>query len=161
MTEVLTQEELNNLLASVDEMDRKEKRRKVKSGYDLTLLHMVAINGIVEYAKSLISEGADVNAKDSVGRTPLHVTAINGNVEIAKILISAGADVNAKAIENSTPLHLAVYFKNMELIKFLISNGADTSIKDSKGHTPLESTQNTGNSTSAISGALSTEEMSK
>ena len=46
--------------------------------------------------RSLIAEGAHINAMDNLGRTPLERVSYEGHEIAAKILIEAGADVNAK-----------------------------------------------------------------
>jgi|GEM_PF-3901073 len=63
--------------------------------------------GNVERVSSLISGGADVNAKNNVHCTPLHYAAEHDHVLVAELLIANGADVNAKTLTYSTPLHVA------------------------------------------------------
>ena len=63
--------------------------------------------GNIERVSSLISGGADVNAKNNVHCTPLHYAAEHDHVLVAELLIANGADVNAKTLTYSTPLHVA------------------------------------------------------
>ncbi|WP_299521224.1 ankyrin repeat domain-containing protein [Winogradskyella sp.] len=49
--------------------------------------------GNVEAVKTLIKQGADVNAKSN-GMGPIHYAAKYNRVELIKILITAGADVH-------------------------------------------------------------------
>ena len=67
---------------------------KTKNG--CTPLHYAANNNSKETAEILISNGADINAKDEDEATPLHYAANNNSKETAEILISNGADINAK-----------------------------------------------------------------
>ena len=46
--------------------------------------------------RASLKQGADVNARDELGRTPLMWSAFHGSVTILEILIAGGADVNAR-----------------------------------------------------------------
>ena len=61
-------------------------------------IHDAARDGNIEVVKQHIAAklGADVNAKDKLGRTPLHQAARKGRKEITELLIAEGAEVNAK-----------------------------------------------------------------
>jgi len=62
------------------------------------------------FTRSLISAGADVNAKDDLNKmTPLMNCAMIGEDDSAKVLISAGADVNAKDTDGNTALYFAIH----------------------------------------------------
>ncbi len=52
-------------------------------------------NGDIDRAKNLIEKGADVNAKDELGRTALVYAEVHGYTELVKLLREKGADVNA------------------------------------------------------------------
>jgi ankyrin repeat protein len=64
----------------------------VNSGIGLWGSNPVFLGVAVNSTKFLIKNGADVNMKDSNGRSPLHCV---DTAEVAEILINAGADVNA------------------------------------------------------------------
>jgi len=113
---------------------------------DNTPLHFAAgWNLNVEVLQYLVSQGADVNAKNCVGNTPLYFAARINSVDVLHILISHGANVNAKCSEWYTPLHGAAdYNSNIEVLKYLISQGADVNAKAGPfgfgvfGQTPLD-----------------------
>lgn len=79
----------------------------------------------------LIDSGADVNAKDSKGRTPLH-NAFGNKIDI---LIDRGADVNAPDNMGNTPLHCS---GDLRKIRSLLARGADPLIRNKDGMTPRE-----------------------
>ncbi len=92
-------------------------------------LHKVAADGDIEQVKLLISKGADVDAKDKLGRTALHFASEKGHAEVAKLLISQGADVNASCITELKPLHYAAMSGDKQTVELLLSKGADVNTK--------------------------------
>ncbi len=63
---------------------------------DRTLLHAAAEGGATRFARILLEEGADVNARDTDGHTPLHLAIQADRVDMVRILLEAGAAVNLK-----------------------------------------------------------------
>ena len=78
--------------------------------------------GHKEIAELLLANGADVNAKISLG-TPLHKAVTGGHKDIAELLIANGADVNAKTNAGMTPLNLANVFDRTEIADLLRKHG--------------------------------------
>ena len=81
-------------------------------GYcDGTPLHNAAAASSVEAARLLLAHGADVNARDSAGRTPLIIAASNmGTDEMIQLLVESGADPSIVDSDHNTALDCA----NME-----------------------------------------------
>lgn len=88
-------------------------------------LPQVAAAGDIEHIKSLISGGADVNAKDENGNAPLHYAVILAKKDVIELLIAGGADVNIKDNQGRTALWWAKELKNSEIVELLLKHGAN------------------------------------
>ena len=62
----------------------------------LTPLHLAAFGPDVRLVETLVEAGADLNARDGLGRTPLHLAALAGRSEAIRTLVSHGAAVDAR-----------------------------------------------------------------
>jgi ankyrin repeat protein len=82
--------------------------------------------------KLLVEKGADMESKDSSGRTPLWYAATKA---VAQLLIEKGADVESKDEWGRTPLSIAAENGQDAVIQLLIEKGADVDSKDSYGQT--------------------------
>ena len=100
-----------------------------KNAYDRSVLHKAAYySGSATLLENLITQGADVNARDKGAWTPLHLAAKNGHVEALQILLENGANMHVKDIKHGwTPLHIAIVSKQYESAKFLIRAGSSVS----------------------------------
>jgi ankyrin repeat protein len=70
-------------------------------------LHSAVAANRLDLVELLLSNGADVQARDTSGITPLHTAAATGNREIRDRLLTAGADVEARTNDGKTPPDLA------------------------------------------------------
>lgn len=86
----------------------------------------------------LVRAGADVNERDSLGRSAIHVTR---NHEAVKALLDAGADPNAETLLGETALHFLPIGADEDYLKLLVEDGgADINKReDRRGRTPLMS----------------------
>jgi hypothetical protein len=102
-------------------------------------LRLSILDGDTEIVSFLLSNGADVRAKDDRGGgTPLHDAAyLDKEVPILERMIEYGADVNAVDNHGRTPLQYSIQGAATKLVSFLLSNGADVRTKDTSGWTPL------------------------
>jgi ankyrin repeat protein/transglutaminase-like putative cysteine protease len=112
---------------AADKDHRKVVELLIEKGADISL-HLAARLGDVARAKSLIEDGADVNAKDMGGETPLMAAAAKEQKEIAELLIVKGADVDGKDNSSYVPLSWAVWNEDRDMIKLLVTNGADVNL---------------------------------
>ncbi|MCX5923124.1 MAG: ankyrin repeat domain-containing protein, partial [Candidatus Dependentiae bacterium] len=103
----------NLLMRKVENEHMVERKRINATGRedDLTALHIASREGNLKEAKRFLDSGANVYAKDALGKTALHYAAQNGHSEIVNELLKKGAAVNAKDNDENTPLHLAYYAK--------------------------------------------------
>ncbi|XP_077977710.1 neurogenic locus notch homolog protein 1-like [Glandiceps talaboti] len=110
-----------------------------------TQLHIAARYARADAAKSLLNEGADVNAPDITGRTPLH-TAIAADAlgvlqvkleNVVEELISGGADLNTVDKSGKSALHWAAAVNNIEATTVLLKRGVTKDTQDDKGETPI------------------------
>ncbi len=67
-----------------------------------TELHNAVFHNDRTYLQLLINAGANIDAKDSSGRTALHLAAKEGKVEAVVELIKAGANIDAEDNSRST-----------------------------------------------------------
>jgi ankyrin repeat protein len=73
-----------------------------------TPLHAAVAGNSVAVTRTLLEQGAEVNAPQESGWTALHSAAQNGNAELIQLLIAAGATLSAKADNGQTALDLAL-----------------------------------------------------
>jgi ankyrin repeat protein len=121
--------------------------------------YSAVILGHAEIIELLITNDADINAKDKYGRTPLEIAdqlnhaeivdllrkygatetllyAIRaGDIEKVRELIAQHADVNQRDENGWTPLHMAADKGELDIVKLLVANGADVNVKmQREGH---------------------------
>lgn len=92
----------------------------------------------LNYVKTLIQSGADVNFTDNFGQTVLHEAALRWPIEVAQFLFNHSANLNKADKYGRTPLHVAASVDYPEMVKWLIDNGADVhAITLNENQTPL------------------------
>ena len=97
------------------------------------------MRGDTAAVRSLIKQGADVNAAQGDGMTALHWAASHGDADQTRMLIYAGARLDVTTRNgNYTPLHLAAQTGKTSVIKALSDAGANVNAATtSGGATPL------------------------
>jgi len=90
-------------------------------------------NPTAAQVEAQIEAGADLEAKDILGRTPLHFAAIHGTADTIRTLIAAGADIEAKIKDGATPLHFAAIHGTAEGIEALLKAKANPLAKTKNG----------------------------
>ena len=124
-----------------------------KTTWGDTALHRAADCGNVEILELLLSNGADINAKDRNGNTPLHLasffwpnsTLVGGrtwdlmvriprtsetSLDVTRSLLDHGADVNAVNCQGNTALHHSIITGQRSLVQLLLARNADVILKE-------------------------------
>ena len=107
-------------------------------------LHRAARLRCERVVRRLLDAGADVGARDSLGRTALHRAALNGHAGIVHMLCDAGPQhVNDASQEQRTALHMAASVGAVDVVKVLCAqeriyvdarrNGGRTPLHDAAG----------------------------
>ncbi|KAK2715890.1 hypothetical protein QYM36_010456 [Artemia franciscana] len=102
-------------------------------GKGLTPLHIAVINKQEEMANLLISNKADINARDENGKTPIFYATKNADLKLTKFLLANEANVK----NSPEVLFQAVETECMEIVKVLLSYDADVNASDKYGQTAL------------------------
>src|SRR5437588_6208587 len=90
--------------------------------------------------QKLIEYGADIDARDELGRTPLYELSEGIHLKdpgVVQLLLHRGTDVNARAKDGSTPLHRATRWGAIEVARILLEHGANVEARDDHDMTPL------------------------
>ena len=93
-----------------------------------TPLHYAAAEGRQEVVELLIARGADLDAKDNVGRTPLGMAALEGKRDVAELLITKGAAVT---------LHVHAALGDLGQVEQALAKGEPVDLRDDHGRTAL------------------------
>lgn len=113
------------------------KTIKDTDGIGNTALHYAAEWGMENAAETLITKGANKEAKNANGETPVFSACKNENPEIIALLAKKGCKINARDNLGSTPLHVAVRWGNISDAEQLIKLGTNIDAQNVSGKTPL------------------------
>ena len=104
--------------------------------------------------RTLLKDGADVNAPQGDGMTALHWSALNGDLETANAVLVAGAATEALTrVGRYTPLHLASSRGHASIVRRLLDAGSKADALTETGVQPLHLAAQAG-STDAIAALL-------
>lgn len=108
---------------------------EVRTKADENPLMLAALHGQLEYARLLVSRGADVNKP---GWTPLHYASTSGQVAIIQLLLDNHAYIDASSPNGTTPLMMAAFYGTPSAVKLLLEAGADPLLKNEQALTAID-----------------------
>ncbi len=98
-----------------------------------------------EAVRSLLKQGANVNATQADGTTALHWASYRDDLESADLLIRSGANVNARNDLGATPLWAACQNGSESMVGRLLTAGANPNAALLLGETPMMVAARSGN----------------
>ena len=87
-----------------------------------SVLHLTSRLELVSY---LVEQGANIHARDNVGRTPLDVAAGNGQADTGNFLLNRGASINSRDQYGNSALTMAFEGSYATIAETLIEKGCD------------------------------------
>lgn len=101
----------------------------------MTLLHLAASNGSIEYVEFLLKHGANPNIFNINGDTPLHLIVKSKQskriiLDIVKILIDYGASFEIRNNDGYTARQLAYIHQLYDVVEYLMSYNSLPDIKE-------------------------------
>src|SRR5437773_1740233 len=95
------------------------------AGMDVSPVVDAAMRGDAAAVRTLLQQGADVNAAQGDGMTALHWAAEHGDQDLAALLLQFGANAAAETrIGRHTPLHVAAKGGHAVVVRMLLEEKA-------------------------------------
>ncbi|XP_067213310.1 transient receptor potential cation channel protein painless isoform X2 [Linepithema humile] len=108
------------------------------NGSEETCLDIASRNGLTEFVKLLLRNGARPNrVNEAHNRAPIHFATEDGHVDTLEALLAEPTINPNLEAGQQTALHIAVKKRDFECAGLLLKKGASASIPNSKGMTAL------------------------
>lgn len=126
------------LLELASQMDDVDAVVSSGGGHSGTALVVSIEHRNIDLLRALIARGADVNKKDSQGRTPLmRAGAGHSSCEVIDLLCDSGARLEECDDGGRTALLCAAGANDSDTVRALLKRGANVNSSDSRGKTAL------------------------
>jgi len=106
------------------------------TGTDCNSDTAVHLTTYVKCIKSLLENGADIEAENFDGLRPIHWAVRTGLAELVEVLIQHGANVDAADVYGNRLLHEALCH-GLNVVQLLVHHGAKVNVQNVDGKTPL------------------------
>lgn len=93
--------------------------------------------GRTKESLAILSQGANLEARDRTGNTPLLLAARTARSKLVKKLIEMGANINHQNLIGSTAILRASTADRGKNVSILLEAGAEINVRNNKGLTPL------------------------
>lgn len=141
----------NSLVQAISNRDRGWLNGLLESGAnpntphrDTLPLHFAARRGEMDVVDLLCRHGANIDARDTHGRTATAQTVIEGESKTIAALLKRGADADVADHDGNTALHHAARLSKFDVMRQLILAGAAHDIRNHAGDTALHIAQRVG-----------------
>ena len=126
----------NRYLRNMQEIERQSELN-----VETDIAQLLTTNFSTNFAlfQLLISEGAQIDAKNKLGQTPLQTAVLANNIEFIRSIISAGVNIENQDSDGNTAIHLAVIENFANVVEFLARNDAKVNTANFSGDLPIHS----------------------
>ena len=94
---------------------------------------------VIDGARLLLDQGANIDAQTSSGDTALIVAGWNTqNLDLIRLLVERDANVDIPNNNGDTPVMDAAYLGKVDILEFLLKSGADSTLKNRRGQTAMD-----------------------
>ena len=112
-----------------------------------SLLFSAAKQDCQALSRTLLDDGASLEARDGLGNMPLAKAAGKGSLPLVKLFLERKAPVDARNLESSTALFIAIEEERREVAELLLNAGANPNLPGRSGIAPISAAAYTGNTT--------------
>ena len=117
--------------------DNNGKEGQPAENKDWNLLHSAAKGGDVSIIEMMLSDGIEVNSKDSFGTTPLMIAATECKNQAVDFLLFKGADPSLTTNTGRNSLHAAVEGGDVSIVETMLLHNIPLDSSDNDGITSL------------------------